>query len=195
MINILNNPFTRFKAWQKYALENIKEIAFAMCLSTVSEDGQPSARLLLLKKGDEKGFVFFTNSKSQKGCDLAVNNKASMLFPWITLGRQIIIKGLVEELSHVETLEYFKTRPRLSQIGAVASRQSSVLESYKEFRENVTKIEEKFEGKEVEKPEEWKGYVLKPFYFEFWREGKFRLHKRDIYELKDNKIIFYNLYP
>ncbi len=195
MINVLKEPFARFELWHKYALKNIKEVAFAMCFSTVSQDGQPSSRILLLKGFDERGFVFFTNSKSQKGRDLAINNKASMLFPWVILGRQIVIKGQVEELPQVETLEYFKTRPRLSQIGAVASKQSSVLESYKKFREDVAQVEDRFEGKQVEKPEEWKGYILKPSYFEFWRDGKFRLHKRDVYELKGDEFVFYNLYP
>ncbi len=154
----------------------------AMTLATAGLDGFPSARTVLLKAIDEQGAVFYTNGNSQKGLELAINPQASLLFYWMPLKRQIRISGTVTAVSEHESNEYFASRSRGSQIGAWASHQSETLESYEALMQRTKEYETKFEGQEVPRPEYWYGWRVSLNRVEFWHEGEFRLHHRELYE-------------
>ncbi len=173
------DPFAQFSAWFEAAMAAKILEPNAMTLATASPDGQPTARTVLLKAVENQGFVFFTNYASRKAQDLAANPKAALLFNWLDLHRQIRIEGLVEKIAQADSLAYFQTRPRGSQIGGWASPQSQVI-SDRAFLENrVAELEEKFAGDEtLPLPPTWGGYVLKPQLFEFWQGQPSRLHDR-----------------
>ena len=154
----------------------------AMTLATVGADGQPSARLVLLKAVDERGFVFYTNLRSRKGRDLAANPRAALTFHWQPLEVQVRVEGTVEQVSDREADEYFATRDRGSQIGAWASDQSETLARDADLDARVADAERRFAGRDVPRPPHWSGYRVIPARVEFWRNRPSRLHERRLFE-------------
>lgn len=154
----------------------------AMTLATVGADGQPSARLVLLKAVDERGFVFYTNLRSRKGRDLAANPRAALTFHWQPLEVQVRVEGTVEQVSDREADEYFATRERGSQIGAWASDQSETLARDADLDARVADVERRFAGRDVPRPPHWSGYRVIPARVEFWRNRPSRLHERRLFE-------------
>lgn len=155
----------------------------AMTLATLGEGGRLSARIVLLKGVDEAGFRFFTNYESSKGVQLAAHPQAALCFHWKTLreGVQVRVEGEVEKLSAAESDAYFATRPRGSQIGAWASRQSQPLADRDEFEARIAQIEHRFAGVAVPRPPHWGGFIVKPRWLEFWYGATYRLHERHVY--------------
>ncbi|MGJ8676605.1 MAG: pyridoxamine 5'-phosphate oxidase [Akkermansiaceae bacterium] len=178
-------PITQFEQWFDEAVAAEVHEPNALTLSTLSLDGFPTARTVLLKFFDERGFVFYTNYTSAKAQQLAATPKACMLFTWLLLERQIRIEGTVEKINEEESLAYFKSRPRDSQIGAWVSHQSSLIESRDSLHERITELEQRFAGGDVPLPEFWGGYRLKPTKIEFWQGGKARIHDRFLYTQQD----------
>jgi len=181
--SVNQNPFYQFDLWLKEAIEDGTFEANAFMLSTVSLENKPSSRVLLLKQIVEEGFIFFTNYNSKKAKELSNNNNASILFFWEKFERQVRIEGVIEKIPEVMSNDYFKSRPLASQIGAVVSNQSEIIED-REIIEN--RFKELSKKKTIEKPKHWGGYILKPTYFEFWQGRANRLHDRIIYIFQDN---------
>lgn len=176
--NIDKNPFNQFSIWYNLALESNFIHPDAMTLATSSIQGKPSARIVLLKEFDENGFVFYTNFRSRKGKELIENPFASLVFYWDKIDKQIRIEGAVKKVSLKESGEYFHSRPRGSQLGALASTQSSVLANREEIERAYQELEKKYEGKEIPLPDNWGGFILIPDCFEFWQSRENRLHDR-----------------
>tara|TARA_B110000467_G_C18209950_1_gene416801 strand:- start:2 stop:640 length:639 start_codon:yes stop_codon:yes gene_type:complete len=171
----------QFIAWFTHAVNiNVSEVN-AMVLSTVSENGVPSARVLLLKGIENGGFTFFTNYNSTKGSDLAVNPNACLTFFWRELEQQIRVTGIVEKIDENLSEAYFHSRPRGSQISALASNQSSIVNRREDLTDEIERLEKLYENKEIPRPENWGGYVLKPTSVEFWQGRSSRLHDRFLY--------------
>ena len=158
----------------------------AMVLSTVDPEGQPSSRVVLLKAFDERGFVFYTNLESRKGRELAGNPRVSLSFFWRELDRQVVILGTAQPVSADEADEYFASRPRTSQLGAWASRQSRELKSRASLLKEVAKVEAKYVVGKVPRPPHWSGFRVVPHWIEIWAAGKFRLHDRKVFERRDD---------
>lgn len=175
------DPFTQFHAWFDEAKASITGEPNAMILSTSDKNGKPSSRVVLLKGYSDKGFVFFTNYGSRKGHELESNPFAALLFFWGELERQVRIEGRVEKISQKESSEYYCTRPRLSQIGALASQQSEIIEKRSDLEDAFHLLDKEFEGKEIPMPVNWGGYIVIPEYFEFWQGRRSRLHDRISY--------------
>ena len=175
---VADTPFLQFGDWWQQAVESEIDEVNAMTLATASLEGVPSARIVLLKGYNEKGFVFFSNYESAKGQELAENPKASLLFFWKELERQVRITGLVEKLSAAENDEYFLSRPTGSQIGAWASPQSHVIENRSWLERRVEELNEKFKTEQLTRPPHWGGYRVKPVIIEFWQGRSSRLHDR-----------------
>lgn len=175
---VAKNPLTQFERWMGEVLSQDIPDANAMTVATVSETGQPSARIVLLKDFSEKGFVFYTNYNSQKGKEIDHNPKAALLFFWPNLMRQIKIEGVLEKISPTESAAYFKTRPLGNQLSAWASQQSTEIENKEDLERHFKQLEEKYNGHEIPYPEFWGGYCLKPHLFEFWQGQANRLHDR-----------------
>lgn len=193
---LFNEPFKKFSQWFETASAT-KEIIepTAMCLATVDKNNSPSARMILLKKFDERGFCFFTNLTSRKGEELQNNQNVALCFYWGFLGKQIRIEGKVEPVSKQEADEYFASRRRDSRIGAWASKQSQEMKEWSEFEERILKVTKKFEGQEVIRPEFWSGFRVVPKAIEFWQEGEFRIHKREVYERFEDGWKVKKIYP
>lgn len=179
--DLCDDPIQLFERWFKQATELAIHEPNAMTLSTIDEDGFPSQRTVLLKAFDSKGFTFFTNYQSRKARHIQDNPRTSILFPWITLERQIIIRGTAEKISTAESLKYFTTRPRESQIGAWVSNQSEVISSRKILLQKIDEIKNKFKDGEVPLPSFWGGYRIVPESMEFWQGGPGRVHDRFLY--------------
>jgi pyridoxamine 5'-phosphate oxidase len=174
------NPIALFGAWMKDAEASELNDPSAVALATATRDGMPSVRMVLMKQASERGFCFYTNAESQKGVELAENPRAAMCFYWKSLQRQVRVAGIVTELSATEADDYFHSRSRLSQLGAVASEQSRVLASRELLAARVKELEEKFSG-EIPRPDYWRGYVLRPERIEFWTNREGRLHDRFLF--------------
>ncbi len=176
------NPIYQFKKWFDNALKSNVLEANAMVLSTVTPEGMPQGRVLLLKDIDENGFTFFSNYNSSKGKDLSSNSMASMTFFWPELEQQIRISGSVDKIKYETSKAYFESRPRGSQISALASPQSQVIKSRGSLSKEVERLERTYEGKDIPMPSSWGGYLLKPVKIEFWQGRSSRLHDRFLYE-------------
>jgi len=175
-----SDPLAQFKRWFEEALAAELPMANAMALATVSADGRPSARMVLLKHLDDRGFVFFTNYESRKGRELASNRGASLLFHWIELERQVRIEGAVEKITPRESDEYFAQRPLLSRHAAIASQQSTVITSRAALEKHFAEIVEQSGGHPA-RPVHWGGYRVIPEALEFWQGRENRLHDRLLY--------------
>jgi pyridoxamine 5'-phosphate oxidase len=176
--NLAKNPFRQFEQWfQEAGAAKIVE-PNAMSLATIGRDGQPAVRTVLLKGCDGRGFVFYTNYESRKGRELADNPRATLLFPWIAMERQVTVEGRVAQVSREETAAYFHSRPRASQLAAWASPQSTVVAGRAVIEESFRVVEKKYEGREVPVPPYWGGYRLVPSTVEFWQGRRSRMHDR-----------------
>ncbi|HEY9521385.1 MAG TPA: pyridoxamine 5'-phosphate oxidase [Methyloceanibacter sp.] len=172
------DPLAVFSSWMEEAEKTEPSDPNAMALATVDAEGVPNARMILLKGSDERGFVFYTNCQSAKGLELTAAPKAALLFYWKSLHRQIRVRGPIEKVSDAEADAYFATRSRESRIGAWASQQSRPLESRRDLDEAVAKRTSEFEGKDVPRPDYWRGYRVIPLEIEFWHHRPHRLHDR-----------------
>jgi len=176
------DPINQFKRWFDDAIASGMKLPEAMTLATATRDGRPSARVVLLKDVDNEGFVFFTNYRSAKARDLEANPQAALVFYWSQFDRQVRVEGTVERVSAEESRTYFKTRPRESQIGAWASPQSDIIENRELLETRVAELEQLYGDGEIECPEHWGGYRVKPTRIEFWKGRLGRLHDRIVYE-------------
>lgn len=175
------NPMALFELWMTQARDAQLSDPTAMCLATVDEHGQPFQRIVLLKRFDDSGLVFFTNLASRKAQQIACNNKVSLLFPWHPLERQVAVIGEAQPLSTAEVVKYFMTRPKESQIAAWVSQQSSKLSARQVLEGKFMEMKAKFAKGDVPLPSFWGGYLIKPSSIEFWQGGEHRLHDRFIY--------------
>lgn len=171
-------PLVQFQKWFEEALNSQLLEPSAMTLATVEADGRPSARIVLLKGADERGFLFFTNYESRKGRELATNARSALVFHWAELERQICIAGDVTKVSRAESEKYFALRPRGSQLGACVSKQSSPVPDRAFLEARLQELEKQFMNRDVEMPTHWGGYVLAPIRIEFWQGRPNRLHDR-----------------
>ena len=192
------DPIARFR--DTYALAEKVDRALipdvnAMTLGTIEDGGQPSVRVVLLKAFDAEGFVFYTNFHGRKGRHLLAHPKAALCFYWPPIDIQVRIEGIVTKVADAEADAYFATRPRLSQIGAWASRQSEPLEKPTALLEQVAKYEKEFEGREVPRPGFWSGFRVWPERIEFWKNMPNRLHERHLYTRDGDKWKIETLYP
>ena len=180
-----SDPFFQFESWFEEA-NGSEPIPNAMSLATVCKLGLPSIRTVLLKVFDKNGFVFFTNYNSRKSVQITQNKNVAILFNWIALERQVGIEGSAEKIETSESLKYFLSRPRGSQLGAWVSKQSSVLNSREELEMKLEKLKDRFSKKKIPLPSFWGGYRIKPESFEFWQGRPNRLHDRFFYSRKND---------
>ena len=182
-----DDPIVQFEEWFRYACETVPMDPNAFSISTVDSRNRPSSRTVLLKYFDETGFVFFTNFESKKAEHIEANSHVALLFFWSDAARQVKIRGTAEKIPMSETLKYFVSRPRGSQIGAWVSAQSSVISSRSLLETEFQKLKKKFKNKDVPLPSFWGGYRVVPYEIEFWQGRRNRLHDRFRYTLQDDK--------
>jgi pyridoxamine 5'-phosphate oxidase len=180
------NPFVQFEGWFRYACETVPMDPNAVSISTVDSQNRPSSRTVLLKYFDENGFVFFTNFESKKAAHIENNPNVALLFFWSDAARQVKIRGRAERISAKETLKYFMSRPRGSQIGAWVSAQSSVITSRSLLENKFQEMKKKFSNKEIPLPSFWGGYRVVPEEVEFWQGRRNRLHDRFQYTKQED---------
>jgi pyridoxamine 5'-phosphate oxidase len=184
------DPLRQFEAWFAEAQRAGAHVPEAMAVATATADGVPSARMVLLKDVDERGFVFFTNYESRKGVELEANPRAALLFHWEPVGRQVRVEGLVERVSAAESDAYFSSRPVGSRLGAIASRQSRPLADREELERAVEALPD-----DAPRPGWWGGYRVHPERYEFWQHRENRLHDRFLYERDGEAWRILRLYP
>jgi pyridoxamine 5'-phosphate oxidase len=189
------DPIAEFKGWLAEAEASEPVNPNAASLATATTDGKPSVRMVLVKSVDDDGFVFYTNTESQKGRELAANAEAALCFYWKSLARQVRAEGSVEPVSDAEADAYFATRDRMVKIGAWASKQSEPLEGRFALEKRAAKYAAKFNVGEVPRPDFWSGYRIIPRTIEFWTERKSRLHDRRVYHRTEDGWIMESLYP
>ncbi len=181
------DPLRQFRRWFEDAAGAGVRDPTAAALATTSGEGAPSARMVLVKQMDERGFAFFTNYESRKGRELRENPRAALLFYWDELGRQVRIEGAVERVSREETVDYARSRPRESQLSAMASPQSQVVASREALDVLVSEHRERYAGEaQLPVPEDWGGFRLSPELYEFWQHREDRLHDRLLYTLRES---------
>ena len=185
--NLHSDPLMQFQTWYQQAIDSGMAEPNGMCLATATVTGAPSQRTVLMKSYDENGFIFYTNFGSRKSKQMAENNQASLIFPWISLHRQVIIEGIAEKISTAESMKYFATRPRGSQLGAWSSHQSEVLSTRSLLEAKLNEIKNKFSHGEIPLPSFWGGYRVKPMRIEFWQGRQHRLHDRFLFTLTEEK--------
>ena len=180
-----DDPHALFESWFAEAKASEPNDPEAVALATATADGRPSVRMVLLKGHDERGFVIYTNRESRKGEELDANPRASLLFHWKTLRRQVRIEGAVTRASDAESDSYFASRSRDSRLGAWASEQSRDLVDRATFEARVEEMRRRFEGGDVPRPPHWGGYRVSPERIEFWRDREYRLHERRLFTPDD----------
>ena len=183
--DVLPDPIAQFGIWIKQAMASQVLDVEAMTLATTSADGTPSARIVLLRGYDQRGFTFYTNYESQKGSDLAANPACAVVFHWREIERQVRIQGEAQKVTAEESEAYFATRPRGSQLGAWVSRQSAVLKNREELEKEWNTLDSKYGGTSIDRPPFWGGYRVVPKCIEFWQGRRSRLHDRLQYSLTD----------
>ena len=181
--DLADDPFDQFEKWMAQFLELGLADPTAMTVATVAPDGQPSQRIVLLKHVDQSGFVFYTNYSSRKASEIDTNPKISLHFPWHVVERQIKVCGVAEKVSQAESLRYFTSRPKGSQLAAAASPQSQVISSRSLLLNEFERLKQKFREGEIPLPDFWGGYRVVPSEIEFWQGGQNRLHDRFRYSL------------
>lgn len=179
--DLLPDPIAQFRVWFDAAVAAGLTEPNAMTLSTVTSDGKPSARIVLLKGVDDRGFSFFTNYESRKGKELAANHHAALTFLWKEMERQVRVEGTVSKVSAEESESYFRTRPRNSRLGAWGSNQSEVIANREVLEKNMADFQARYPGDDVPLPPNWGGYIVKPLAIEFWQGQRSRLHDRLVY--------------
>jgi pyridoxamine 5'-phosphate oxidase len=189
------DPIDLFREWLAEAEAEEPNDPNAMCLATVDAAGRPSARMILLKGLDQRGFAFYTNLESRKGEELLANRNAALCFHWKSLRRQVRVEGPVEAVTPEEADAYFHSRARISQIGAAASQQSQPLDSRATLEARVVEIEARLMGAEVPRPPNWSGFRLVPKAIEFWKDGPYRLHDRILFTREGMEWRTERLYP
>jgi len=193
--NVKPDPFDQFHSWYSERIDSDPEESGVVALATSGSDGKVSVRIVLMKGYNKTGFVFYTNYDSKKGDQMNANPHAALLFYWPELSRQVRIEGVVEKVSARISDEYFKNRPRGSRISAIASNQSRIVPDKKYLLDKVSFITKNNKDKDLPRPEQWGGYRLVPEWFEFWLEGKDRLHDRITYTLTKGNWIINRLAP
>ena len=181
-----SDPIVQFEKWFREAWDENYPMPHAMSLATASAEGLPTVRTVLLKGYDSNGFVFFTNYGSRKAKQISNNPQAALLFPWVRLGRQVTVAGRVEKISKSESVQYFLSRPRGSQLSAWASPQSTVISSRAILESAFATVKRRFAEGEVPLPDFWGGYRIDPDSIEFWQNRKDRLHDRFLYNRGEN---------
>lgn len=193
--NIQADPFTLFRAWLNEAVKAKLPEPTAMALATASKDGKPYARIVLLKKFDERGFVFYTNYESNKGKQINSNPNAALVFYWCEFERQIRVEGIIKKISTKESDEYFNSRPVLSRISAIISPQSQVVPNRNYLENLFNEYKKKVSKEEIKRPPKWGGYCLNPNSIEFWQGRENRLHDRLLFTKHKNVWLINRLAP
>ena len=184
--NIDLNPFKQFDIWFKEAKDIGLKDPNAMNVASATKDGTPSSRMVLLKSYDEKGFVFYTNYTSRKSQEIIDNPKVALNFFWDALERQVRVEGEISKVGSKISDEYFSSRSRLSQLGAHASNQSQIIQSYDVITNKLSELEKKYEGKEIPRPDHWGGFIIVPKTIEFWQGHEGRIHDRLKFQKKNS---------
>ena len=193
--SLRDDPFDQFTLWMNQAIEAGVQDPTAMSVATVSAEGKPWQRMVLLKGFDAQGFVFYTNLGSRKAQEIEANAQVSLHFPWLQLDRQVIVGGCAELLSTVEVMKYFLSRPKDSQLAAWASKQSSRINSRQALETQFAQIKQKFAKGEIPLPDFWGGYRVVPAEIEFWQGGESRLHDRFCFKRNDDEWDIARLSP
>lgn len=192
----MKDPITHFQSWLDAASKHPHIIEpTAMCLATADKSGEPSARMVLLKEVDERGFVFYTNDESHKGHDLRENPRVALVFHWMPMKRQIRVEGIAQKVSDEESDAYFNSRPRDSRIGAWASKQSRPLKDKAQLVADVARETARFGLGDIPRPPYWYGWRVVPKVIEFWEEGLFRIHDREVFNRSGEGWEITRLYP